>query len=132
MMPKWHYLDSSRARSALQDSVKKNTLELYSRPSQMQNIDFLLFLACILDTILNISKCSMMPKWHHLDSSTARFAKQDSVKKKTLELNSRSSLNSALFYRTMTTCLTYSKKAIIEHIKIKIKRVPLKIKNLVS
>ena len=45
----------------------------------------------------------MMPKWHHLDSSRARFAKQDSVKKKTLELNSRSSLNSALFYRTITS-----------------------------
>ena len=42
----------------------------------------------------------MMLKWHHLDSSRARSAKQDSVKKKTLELDSRSSLNSALFYRT--------------------------------
>ena len=57
----------------------------------VKNILFLLFLASILDTILNISKCSMMPKWHHLDSSRARSAKQDSVNENTLELYYRSS-----------------------------------------
>ena len=39
-----------------------------------KNIDFCYFLASILDTILNISKCSMMPKWHHLDFSRAMSA----------------------------------------------------------
>ena len=38
----------------------------------------------------------MMPRWHHSDSSKAMStAEPDSVKKKTLELNSRSNLFSA-------------------------------------
>ena len=41
----------------------------------------------------------MMPRWHHSDSSKAMSSEHDSVKKKTLELNSRSNLFSAgLFY----------------------------------
>ena len=37
----------------------------------------------------------MMPRWHHSDSSKAMSNEHDSVKKKTLELNSRSNLFSA-------------------------------------
>ena len=44
---------------------------------------------------MKIQKCSMMPRWHHSDSSKAMSTEHDSVKKKTLELNSRSILFSA-------------------------------------
>ena len=75
----------------------------------MRNIDFCIFaISFHLGHHLNISKRSMMPKWHHLDSSRARSAKQDSVKKKTLELNSRSSLSSAFFYRTKLSVVVIS------------------------
>ena len=37
----------------------------------------------------------MMPRWHHSDSSKAMSTGHNSVKKKTLELNSRSNLFSA-------------------------------------
>ena len=47
-----------------------------------------------------VSSEAVLTRTHNLCSSKARSAKQDSVKKKTLELNSRSCLNSALFYRT--------------------------------
>ena len=40
----------------------------------------------------------MMPRWHHSDSSKAMSTEHDSVKKKTLELNSRSILFSAGLY----------------------------------
>ena len=44
---------------------------------------------------MKIQKCSMMPRWHHSDSSKVMSTEHDSVKKKTLELNSRSNLFSA-------------------------------------
>ena len=45
----------------------------------------------ILDAFFNISKRSMMPKWHQLDSSTTIPTQQDSTKKKkTLKSSSRS------------------------------------------
>ena len=37
----------------------------------------------------------MMARWHHSDSSMAMSTEHDSVKKKTVELNSRSNLFSA-------------------------------------
>ena len=39
-------------------------------------------LSSILDAILDISKCSMMPEWHHLDSSRTMYALPKSTKKK--------------------------------------------------
>ena len=51
--------------------------------------------ATILDAILKIRNCSMMTRWHHSDSSKARSAEHDSVKKKTLDLSSRSKWFSA-------------------------------------
>ena len=44
----------------------------------------------ILDAILNFSKCSMMTGSHHPESLMALSNLQESVKKKTLYLNSRS------------------------------------------
>ena len=44
----------------------------------------------ILDAILNISKRSMMPEWHQLDSSKTMPQQQESTKKKTLKSSSRS------------------------------------------
>ena len=44
----------------------------------------------ILDAILNISKRSMMPEWHQLDSSITMPQQQESSKKKTLKSSSRS------------------------------------------
>ena len=38
----------------------------------------------ILDAIVNISKRSMMPEWHQLDSSITMPAKQESTKEKIL------------------------------------------------
>ena len=38
-----------------------------------------------MDAILNISKRSMMPEWHQLDSSSAMPRQQESTKKKTLK-----------------------------------------------
>ena len=48
-------------------------------------------LTSILDAILNISKCSMMPAWHHSDFSRTMYALQESTKKKSLKSSSRSS-----------------------------------------
>ena len=47
-------------------------------------------LTAILDGILNISKRSMMPEWHQLDSSSTMPQQQESIKKKTLKSSSRS------------------------------------------
>ena len=44
----------------------------------------------ILDAIFNISKRSMMPEWHQLDSSSTMSEQQESAKKKTLKSSSRS------------------------------------------
>ena len=38
--------------------------------------------ASILDAILDISKCSMMPEWHHSDSSRTLYTLPESTKKK--------------------------------------------------
>ena len=46
----------------------------------------------ILDAICNISKCSMMPEWHQLDSSSSMHQQQELTKKKTLKSSSRSYL----------------------------------------
>ena len=51
--------------------------------------------ATILDAFLKIRNCSMMTRWHHSDSSKARSAEHESVKKKTLDLSSRSKWFSA-------------------------------------
>ena len=48
-------------------------------------------LASILDAILDISKCSMMPEWHHSDFSRTMYALPESTKKKSLKSSSRSS-----------------------------------------
>ena len=47
-------------------------------------------MTAILDAILNISKRSMMPEWHQLDSSSPMPQQQESTKKKTLKSSSRS------------------------------------------
>ena len=47
-------------------------------------------MAAILGAIFNISKRSMMPEWHQLDSSSTMSAQQESPKKKTLKSSSRS------------------------------------------
>ena len=47
-------------------------------------------MTAILDAIFNISKRSMMPEWHHLDSSSTMSEQQESAKKKTLKSSSRS------------------------------------------
>ena len=47
-------------------------------------------MTAILDAILNISKRSMMPEWHQLDSSSTMPQQQESIKKKTLKSSSRS------------------------------------------
>ena len=47
-------------------------------------------MTAILDAILNISKRSMMPEWHQLDSSSTMPQQQESTKKKTLKSSSRS------------------------------------------
>ena len=47
-------------------------------------------LTAILDAIFNISKRSMMPEWHQLDSSSTMSEKQESAKKKTLKSSSKS------------------------------------------
>ena len=44
----------------------------------------------ILDAIFNISKRSMMPEWHQLDSSSTMPEQYESTKKKTLKSSSRS------------------------------------------
>ena len=51
--------------------------------------------ATILDTFFKKRNCSMMTRWHHSDSSKARSAEHESVKKKTLDLSSRSKWFSA-------------------------------------
>ena len=53
----------------------------------------------ILDAILNISKRSMKPEWHQLDSSSTMPQQQESTKKKTLKSSSRSlSFSNGLLY----------------------------------
>ena len=47
-------------------------------------------MTAILVAILNISKRSMMPEWHQLDSSSTIPQQQESTKKKTLKSSSRS------------------------------------------
>ena len=47
-------------------------------------------MAAILDAIFNISKRSMMPGWHQLDSYNTLPEQQESTKKKTLKSSSRS------------------------------------------
>ena len=56
---------------------------------------FLLELTSILDAILDISKCSMMPEWHHSDFSRTIYVLPESTKKKSLKLSSRSPLKFA-------------------------------------
>ena len=43
---------------------------------------FQLYLASILDAILDILKCEMMPEWHHWDFSRTMYALLESKKKK--------------------------------------------------
>ena len=47
-------------------------------------------MTAIMDAILNISKRSMMPEWHQLDSSSTMPQQQESTKKKTLKSSSKS------------------------------------------
>ena len=47
-------------------------------------------MTAILDAIFNISKRSMMPEWHQLDSSSKMSEQQESAKKKTLKSSSMS------------------------------------------
>ena len=44
----------------------------------------------ILDAIVNISKRSMMPEWHQLDSSSTISEQQETLKQNNLKSSSRS------------------------------------------
>ena len=54
-------------------------------------------MTAILDAILNISKRSMMPEWHHSDSSSTMPKQQESTKKKNFKIKFQVIL---VFYRT--------------------------------
>ena len=54
-------------------------------------------LTAILDAIFNISKRSMMPEWHQLDSSSTMSKQQESAKKKKFKIKFQVML---FFYRT--------------------------------
>ena len=65
----------------------------------------------ILGAIFNISKRSMMPEWHQLDSSCTMSEQQESMEKKTLKSSSRSFLfSTGLILRLLSQVVT-SKKA---------------------
>ena len=67
------------------------------------------YLTAILDAILNISKRSMMPEWHQLDSSITMPHQQESAKKKTLKSSSRSIWFSAgLFPKNQDRTITFN------------------------
>ena len=55
-----------------------------------------------MDAILDISKCSMMPEWHHSYFSRTIYALPESTKKKSLKSSSRSSQNFPKFFWTKT------------------------------
>ena len=71
----------------------------------------------VLDAILKIRNCSMMTSWHHSDSSKARSAEHESVKKKTLYLSFRSKWFSAglyfLFFATLIFSFFHRNEAIL-------------------
>ena len=101
-MPKWHHLDSSRAMSAKQDSVKKTLKNLIPCP-----------LGCkVLIFAISGFHLGNHLEWHHLDYSRARSAKQDSVKKNTLKLNSMSSRCKILIFAISGFHLGYHLKYI--------------------
>ena len=50
----------------------------------------------ILDAIFDISKRSMMPEWHQLDSSSTMHGQQESTKKKNFKIKFQVIL---VFYR---------------------------------
>ena len=54
------------------------------------------YLTAILDAIFNISKCSMMPEWHQLDSSSTMPKQKESTKKKNFKIKFQVIL---VFYR---------------------------------
>ena len=67
----------------LQPNVAKRNK--YSKPRHSKTSDNI-YLTTILDAISIISKCSVMPRWHHSDSWRARYWLQESVKKKSWTL----------------------------------------------
>ena len=81
---KFLQLDSNFIANNLRE---KMGLRHFSIPNNF----FYLYFASILDAILDISKCSMMPEWHHSDSSRTIYALLESTKKKSLKSSSRSS-----------------------------------------
>ena len=62
------------------------------------------YVTAILDAIFNIIKCSTMPEWHQLDSSSTMSEQQESAKKKTLISSSRSFWFSTGLMPTFTLC----------------------------
>ena len=46
-------------------------------------------MTAILDALFDISKRSMIPEWHQLDSSSIMHEQQEQTKKKTLKSSSR-------------------------------------------
>ena len=66
-------------------------------------------MTAILDAILNISKRSMMPEWHQLDSSSTMPQQQESTKKKTLKSSSRSSWFSTGLYSPLDRSVLLTK-----------------------
>ena len=74
-------------------------------------------MTAILDAIFNISKRSMMPEWHQLDSSSTKPTQQESTKKKTLKSSSRSfwfstGLSKLVIYRAFFFLLISQEKIV--------------------
>ena len=63
-----------------------------------------LYFATILAAILNISKCSMIPRWHQSDSWKARSGLHEAIKKKSLNLTSRFQKNMPFICRDYKYC----------------------------
>ena len=67
-------------------------------------------MTAILGAILNISKRSMMPEWHQLDSSSTMPQQQESTKKKTLKSSSRSFWFSTGLYEAAWSTVVYRER----------------------
>ena len=80
-------------------------------------------IATVLNAILNIPNSPMMTKWHHSDSSMVMSEVQESVKKKTLDANSRLNLFSA---RLLYIIKAYSSSYHICH-QIHLKNMPCRL-----
>ena len=77
-------------------------------------------IATVLNAILNIPTSPIMTKWHHSDSSKVMSEVQESVKKKTLDANSRSNWFSAGLKVDIIIQNCFSKIRHVKQIKTKL------------